>query len=53
VDPAEKKANYWLGWDGARFARRRDGATMAEHSPVLMLRVYRMLLQFDAGADLL
>jgi len=34
--PVAIKANYWLAWNGQRFAKCRDVALLDEHRPELM-----------------
>jgi hypothetical protein len=40
---ATSKANYWLGWNGARFSQKRDTEMLAEYRPELLHKVERML----------
>ena len=40
---APRKANYWLGWDGKRFANFKDTLALMEHRPELLKAVERML----------
>jgi len=40
---AQGKANYWLGWDGKRFANFKDTLAMMQHRPELLHKVERML----------
>ena len=40
---AQGKANYWLGWDGKRFANFKDTLAMVQGRPELMHRVEQML----------
>ena len=40
---ARGKANYWLGWDGKRFANFKDMLALAQHRPDLLHMVERML----------
>ncbi len=40
---ARGKANYWLGWDGKRFANFKDTLAMVQHRPELLHKVERML----------
>jgi len=42
---APTKANYWLGWDGRRFARSKDHALLQENRPQLR----KALLAFLGG----
>ena len=37
-----RKANYWLGWDGKRFARGKDIAIMASGRPELLAAVHAL-----------
>jgi hypothetical protein len=40
---ARGKANYWLGWDGRRFANFKDTLALMQHRPELLKAVERML----------
>lgn len=42
--PVPYKANYWLSWNGERFAKGGDIIKMIEHRPEL----YKMLCDFMA-----
>jgi hypothetical protein len=48
---APTKANYWLGWNGSRFASQH-GLVMLLKRPVLAAGVEKLLVA-RAGADLL
>jgi hypothetical protein len=49
---ATAKANYWLGWNGSRWARQGDLVTLMER-PALLAEVDRMLRTRTDGLDLL
>lgn len=40
---AQGKANYWLGWDGKRFANFKDTLVMMQGRPELLHKVEQML----------
>jgi hypothetical protein len=40
---AQGKANYWLGWNGKRFAQQTDAFAMVQGRPELMHKVEQML----------
>lgn len=42
VGRAPRKANYWLSWDGKRFARGKDIAIMASGRPKLLAAVHAL-----------
>lgn len=42
VGRAPRKANYWLSWDGKRFARGKDIAIMASGRPELLAAVHAL-----------
>lgn len=43
VDRAPSKANYWLGWNGKRFAQQQDAFAIMQHRPELLRAAERML----------
>jgi hypothetical protein len=43
AERAQRKANYWLGWDGKRFANFKDTLAMMQHRPELLRKVEQML----------
>jgi hypothetical protein len=43
ADRVQGKANYWLGWDGKRFANFKDTLAAAQHRPELLHKVERLL----------
>lgn len=45
---AAHKANYWLAWNGERFAQSRDYTVAREHRPALLDQAKAFAL---AGAD--
>jgi hypothetical protein len=49
---AMAKANYWLGWNGSRWARQGDLVTLMER-PALLAEVGRMVRDRSDGSDLL
>jgi hypothetical protein len=42
VGRAPRKANYWLSWDGKKFARGKDIAIMASGRPKLLAAVHAL-----------
>lgn len=44
AQPRERKANFWIGWDGRRFAQHKDVVTMLQHHPELAKAVEDVLL---------
>lgn len=34
-EPTDRKANYWLGWNGERLAKNADAACLSGHRPRL------------------
>lgn len=45
---AERKANYWLGWNGERFADHPDVARLAEREGEILKRLEDVLREQDA-----
>ena len=40
---AQGKANYWLGWNGKRFAQQTDAFSIVQQRPELLEAVEQML----------
>ena len=49
---ASGKANYWLGWNGSRWARQGDLVTLTERAS-LLAEVEKILRARSDGLDLL
>lgn len=40
---AERKANYWVSWNGERIARSREMGAMADHRPELYVLLNELI----------
>jgi hypothetical protein len=47
TDSKGQKRNWWLGWNGERFARNADAGKLAEHHP----DVYDWVISSLKGAE--
>lgn len=43
AQPRAHKANFWIGWDGKRFAQHKDYVTLLQHHPDLVQAVEEVL----------
>ena len=44
---APSKANYWLGWNGQRFSKKRDVEMLTEYRPALLKAIERFAEGYD------
>lgn len=43
LEPRNEKGNFWLGYNGERFAQNRDLVTLQEHEPEMLRWVEEVL----------